>query len=236
LEVIHKPGCLGLYSLKPHPAKKIWILFKLSLCFRAFSRETGGTEMQIATMAIVMAAAGTPAMTAVPAVEYAADICIHTGASDWRILEPAKAIASKMFASIGVTTRWHGGWHMCPAGALQVWLDGDTPVKFFPGALAYARPYEGTQIHVFLDRVINEPNSEFRPILLAHVLAHEITHILEGVSSHSDTGLMKAHWGNRDFSEMAWRPLPFAAQDVELIHAGLAKRRAILAAKARPMQ
>jgi hypothetical protein len=148
----------------------------------------------------------------------------------------AKSIAGKMFAKIAVTTRWHDDWHVCPADALQIWLDANTPVKFFPGALAYARPYEGTQIHVFLDRVIKEPSSKLRPILLAHVMVHEITHILEGVSSHSDRGVMKAQWDSRDFSEMAWRPLPFAMQDVELIHAGLAKRTAILAAKAPPMQ
>ena len=35
---------------------------------------------------------------------------------------------------------------------------------------------------------------------------------------------MKARWDRRDFRNMVWRPLPFAAEDVELIHSGIANR------------
>jgi hypothetical protein len=58
--------------------------------------------------------------------------------------------------------------------------------------------------------------------LLAHVLVHEITHILEGIPHHSQDGVMKAHWTPQDIVRMASRPLPFDPQDVALIQYGLA--------------
>ena len=62
--------------------------------------------------------------------------------------------------------------------------------------------------------------------VLAHVLVHEITHILQGLSRHSESGVMKARWDSQDFAQMSWKPLPFTAEDVDLIQRGLAARDA----------
>jgi hypothetical protein len=56
---------------------------------------------------------------------------------------------------------------------------------------------------------------------MAHVLVHEITHMLEGTCRHSATGIMKAHWDYRDYCEMRGRPLLLAQEDVDLIYNGL---------------
>jgi hypothetical protein len=56
------------------------------------------------------------------------------------------------------------------------------------------------------------------------VLTHEITHILQGVSRHSKSGVMKAHWDAVDYQDMTWRALAFAPEDIELIHLGLRRR------------
>jgi hypothetical protein len=98
-----------------------------------------------------------------------------------------------------------------------------------PHALAYAMPYEGTRIVIFFDRVQQAVDPRSVPALRAHVIAHELGHILEGVISHSATGLMKANWDEDDPSEMAWKPLPFAPVDVFLIHQGLLHRAALVA-------
>src|ERR1022692_2423743 len=58
-------------------------------------------------------------------------------------------------------------------------------------------------------------------LAMAHVLVHEITHVLEGISRHSSTGIMKAQWNKNDFFEMRRKPLPFAQEDVNLIYDGL---------------
>jgi hypothetical protein len=65
--------------------------------------------------------------------------------------------------------------------------------------------------------------------LLAHVLVHEITHVLEGISRHSATGIMKDRWDDNDYSEMRRKPLRFAQEDVNLIYDGLKARQARVA-------
>jgi hypothetical protein len=61
-------------------------------------------------------------------------------------------------------------------------------------------------------------------------MAHKITHILEGVKRHSDTGIMKATWTPDDTREMARHPMTFAAEDVNVIHQGMDARGALVAA------
>ncbi len=65
--------------------------------------------------------------------------------------------------------------------------------------------------------------------LLAHVMVHEITHPLEGISRHSETGVMKVNWTEDDVKTIKLHPMKFAAEDVELIHRGLTVRSATLA-------
>jgi hypothetical protein len=87
------------------------------------------------------------------------------------------------------------------------------------------RRNEGTHIVVFYDRV-EKREPRLVPELLAHVLAHEMGHIFEAISRHSASGVMKAQWDEDDFSQMAWKPLPFAPEDVDLIHQGVRNRAA----------
>jgi hypothetical protein len=99
-----------------------------------------------------------------------------------------------------------------------------TPEHLKPGALAYALPYEGTDIEVFYDRILSMVCPSTAPHLLAHVLVHEITHILQGVARHSDTGIMKALWTPDDFHEMSRHPMHFAPEDLKLIRLGMRGR------------
>ena len=138
---------------------------------------------------------------------------------------PAQALAGKMFANIGISLDWGKGEPAGESSQAYVFIDlvEDTPESRMPGALAYALPYEGRHITVFLDRIAKgcDPAT-----VLAHVMVHEITHLLQGVIRHSDTGVMKARWTGTDFGGMRVTPLPFTRQDVELIYSGLAKRPA----------
>lgn len=127
--------------------------------------------------------------------------------------------AAEMFARIGVPVKYLSAKH-CPARALAVSMSMHTPASLHPGALAYAMPFERTHIVVFLDRVQAFPDTQ-RDWVLAHVLAHEIAHMLEGAPHHSDSGVMKAHWDEADFVSMCRRALPFAAEDVDLIQRGM---------------
>jgi hypothetical protein len=138
----------------------------------------------------------------------------------------ARMVAGIMFESIGIRLCWFLGE---PSGrklvddAIVLELVANEPASEHPGAAGFAFPYEGTHVRIFYDRIGSCVDCGGH-ILLAHVMSHEITHILEGTSHHSQTGLMKAHWDENDLKHMKFEPLPFASEDVTLINFGLKER------------
>jgi hypothetical protein len=137
----------------------------------------------------------------------------------------AQGLAKEMFATIGIRLDWRIGEPPRTQSAQHIFIEfvTHTPANLRPRALAEALPYEGVHIRVFYDRVWSQARS-LRAVLLAHVLVHEITHVLQGIDRHSDSGVMKAVWTGEDYSEMRVGALPFAPEDVELIQLGLARR------------
>ena len=53
------------------------------------------------------------------------------------------------------------------------------------------------------------------------MLAHEIGHVLQGSARHSEIGIMKANWSEREVMSMATKQLQFTRLDIELIREGL---------------
>jgi len=188
--------------------------------------------MKHAIMTAVMALTAMAAPGSNP--ENTVTVCLdgHPGF----ILTAASAIASTMFAAIDVNVVWRRVLTGCPADAILVSFKDQTPTEFLPGALAYALPYEGTHICLLYDRVVQARETRQAANIMAHVLVHEITHILQGVCHHSASGIMKARWDGADFSQMAWEPLKFTAQDIQMIRQGLEARhnRFLLAAQIPP--
>lgn len=90
-----------------------------------------------------------------------------------------------------------------------------------PGVLASASP-SNASITIFNDRVAlaMQSSAKFPPPLLSHVVAHEIAHVLQGVSRHSESGILKARWDREDFFLMQQSRLTFTSLDVGLIRAG----------------
>jgi hypothetical protein len=126
---------------------------------------------------------------------------------------------AESFSSIGVNIDWRVG--LPPASSrrvIGVELVTNTRRTNLPGALACAQPYDRSAIQVFYDRIqyAKDPGR-----VLAHVLVHEITHVLQGIARHSSTGIMKASWDRDDFDRMRYTMLPFTEEDVELIRRGL---------------
>jgi len=162
------------------------------------------------------------------ATSSAVTICMKLGV-DGPPLIRAEQLASKMFAEIGVAIEWSGRdeCHL-KSGAIVVTLSYAIDPRKQPGAYAFARPYEGTHIVIFWDRIQHKLPRSGASILLAHVLAHEITHILQIDTRHSETGEMKAAWSDDDLFQMVERPLRFTERDVQLIYLGMAGRRASL--------
>jgi hypothetical protein len=131
----------------------------------------------------------------------------------------AERLASEMFGNIGITLHWRAGRPAAQdTDAIAIEFLTGTSRQFMPGSLAYALPYEGVHIRIFWDRVREFPAP---PELLAHVMVHEVTHIVEGTASHSEEGIMKAHWTSDDIFAMESKPLKFSPDDVDLIYSGL---------------
>jgi hypothetical protein len=113
---------------------------------------------------------------------------------------------------------------------VQVGFTNQVPTDQKPAALAYAMPFavDANVIRVFYERLrsVAGDRRSLEPTLLAHVLAHEIGHILQRSNQHSGTGVMKAHWDTPEFDAMAGKPMAFEPADVKLIHSGLESRKA----------
>lgn len=156
-------------------------------------------------------------------------VCTSGGSRVMVSAATAQQIAGQMFRRIGVDLEWRMASRSCPANGIVIELTTYTPADLHPLALAYAMPFEGTRVRVYFDRVrLRAGDSLAREYaLLAHVLAHEIAHILQGTDTHSPTGVMKARWDRQDYDQMTRRDrLPFAPVDVLLIQRGLEVRLA----------
>jgi len=158
-------------------------------------------------------------------------VCVAAGGeTPTLVVLGAEAIASRMFATAGVAIEWRSkGAAACRETAqsdtVSLELVTKTPAANHPGALAYAQPYQGSEIVVMFDRIERSAiRSSQVSNILANVMTHEITHLLQGSARHSETGVMKAHWGQEEFALMTYHPLPFAPEDIELIRLGLARR------------
>jgi hypothetical protein len=161
-------------------------------------------------------------------------VCVNSSSyASVLAINRAKAITSQMFATAGVALEWHSaGTAACrgfqPTRIVVLDFAANAPPNQHPGAMAFALPYEAVHIVVLFDRIQQNAGSAVEvSTLLAHVMTHEITHLLQGVSRHSRTGVMKAHWDAHDFAQMAYKPLPFAPEDIELIQLGLRPRAAV---------
>jgi hypothetical protein len=193
--------------------------------------------MKIMAVAIFAAAVGVGASAPqiVPTSGPVVTVCIDQLAGDAPDYT-ARAVASKIFSAIQVRIAWKSGRACQASDAFHVHFTSRTPANLKPGALAFARPYQGDYIEIFYDRVRSTAAPGNVGHLLAYVLVHEITHILQGFAHHSESGIMKAHWSQDDYEEMSVNRLAFAAEDVWLIQLGLKDRAERLEAAADPQE
>jgi hypothetical protein len=186
--------------------------------------------MRLTAMAMMMAATVAGGWAAESGdAQRKVTVCAERGSAG-PVANAAEVLASRMFSQIDVQIDWRAA-NSCAGlcNALTVSISDNTPANQSPGALAYALPYEGTHIVVFYDRIKGQVDGSMVPRLLAHVLVHEITHILQRVGRHSASGVMKARFNETDHFKMKGKGLGFTKEDIDLIHIGLAWRQARLA-------
>jgi hypothetical protein len=148
------------------------------------------------------------------------DVFVNRGETiPFETLQIAEAFAAHIISKAEVSIVWHGAVPATWKGGNRVMVVDvirNVPPSYRRGDLGYALVFDGIHISVFYER-IRQVNPSAEAFILAHVLAHEIVHLLQGVDRHSDAGLMKAHWDWRDFWNMRRSSLPFTSEDIRLI-------------------
>ena len=180
---------------------------------------------------VVGICAGENLLPAVGAVR-SVSVCLQAG-PDGLVRGTAEPLVSQIFAAIGVRIQWKREVAACIADrGIIVSLSYDTPTTTHPDAWGYALPYERNHVVVFYDRVQRTVRRTGTKNLMAYVLAHELTHMLQEVNRHSASGIMKPVWDSGDYFDMERGTLRFAPEDVDLIYMGLHARQAFATAKA----
>jgi len=149
--------------------------------------------------------------------------------------------AQVIFADTGVRVIWL----RCPAQANQAELSGcqpdDTnklflrivgqPASGFGSRHALGQAFSGEvgsqYATVFHDRVLamvasRKPGTE--ALVLGHVIAHELGHLMLGTSTHSSFGLMAAGWSAADLERAPAGLLEFSSAEAATIRAEVLRR------------
>jgi hypothetical protein len=154
------------------------------------------------------------------------DLFLNRRDASSELLGRATPLASEIFKKIGVRLNWHSGELPAGKAGFGIRTTEHAPESATPEALASARltGSGGVEITVYKDRLQRflSDRPSLAGVAAAYVLAHELAHAMQGVARHSESGIMKARWGDLDFQGMVFHKLMFAPVDVELIHHGLA--------------
>jgi hypothetical protein len=164
----------------------------------------------------------------------------HDGSVPNVTIQRAKLVASEILAKAAVKIIWQFGSPTethdpapAPCGdsnraPVSISVDFNRPRGLALRSietLAYTFPYAkgGPRIHVLYDHM--SPTYRNSPrlsgVLLGYILAHEITHVLQRIDRHSNSGVMKARWTVSDYGSMENATLRLAEEDVLLIRLGL---------------
>jgi hypothetical protein len=112
--------------------------------------------MKITAIAATALLAGIAANTGEAGQTEGMKVTVCTGSgvnNDFMLVESsAKTLATRIFADAGVHIDWRWSRY-CPMHAIRISFSTSTPKNRLPGALAYARPFEGVHIEIFYDRV-----------------------------------------------------------------------------------
>ena len=162
---------------------------------------------------------------------FIVDVYIDADNPIWKMLARSKPLVSRIFADAGVALTWHTA--IVRDNVKSIESDGraftirtvrKAPKNVAEAALACAHPFgsAGATITLYGDRLEQfVETSNLGYVALAYVLAHELAHVMQGISRHSSSGILKARWSDGDCHQMRLRALRFTAEDVDLIHEGL---------------
>ena len=174
---------------------------------------------------------------------------------DSGVMQRAQRQTERIFEQFGVETAWlhcptspeQLASNRACAGRLQ---PNDLVLKILPsemskrfgfkrGIFGFALPTAvgtpGNNISLFFARVqdlayyggVGRGYENAQAIILGHMMAHEIGHLLLGPDSHSSKGVMNFPWDKRVLQDMERGRLKFTTKEQARIHAELERRWAL---------
>lgn len=153
----------------------------------------------------------------------------------WAIVE-----TNRLFRAAGIQLYWEQvsreAWQSaaaCPQEnerrSLLMRLMLKAPLTASPGALGTARPFAqaGTQVSIFIDRLeaLRHSMTTEDYVMLGHMMAHEIGHVLLHSTEHSAGGVMQTRWTGMSWHLASQGLLAFRPEEAERMNAGLAEFR-----------
>jgi hypothetical protein len=155
------------------------------------------------------------------------------------MLAQAQHMVTGILAGAGVRVHWKLGnpkrKHTGPGSeraqcGIEIRVDFISRAPEDVSSWAFARSFplqtRELRIDVLVDRF--GPILRSQPLLagplLGHVLAHEIAHVLQGVSRHSEAGILRARWNGNDYRQMQRQLMEFDRAEVKLIRLGIESR------------
>ncbi len=160
-------------------------------------------------------------------------------------LKVAKEVAANIYENAGVWVEWldcylsEGEFKHNPecgrltAATLVVRImprSRAEGLKQPPSALGFAQLDHsggfGYYANVFYHRVeeLSGLWTSSRPVVLGHVIAHEVGHLLLGQGGHSRAGLMTANWDRKELERVNQRTFIFNSQQAKEIRARFLER------------
>jgi hypothetical protein len=160
-----------------------------------------------------------PSRSAEPSLRITVGVYNYARVSD-ATLSRAERKAARVFREAGIELRWVD----CPVSPAEVgkhpgcegpWGPTKTTIKILPRFMAARLPQHSgglglavlgngeqfpSEAYIFFRRVKQEARlgNSYASVVLAHVMAHEIGHLLLCAKGHSHTGIMRATWLRKD--------------------------------------
>ena len=170
----------------------------------------------------------------------------YAGASE-DTLRRAKTAAASVFRNIEIETVWvdckrPGVVGLADAACTDNQGPTDLVLRLLPHSMAKRyglRPRVlGIALHggkaefgyvagIFFDRIQGLPgwrSADERPVILGHLIAHEIGHLLLGSGKHSLAGLMRPGWDRKQLKEAVSGTLHFSSRQAKRIRADVLDR------------
>jgi len=175
-----------------------------------------------------------------------------------KTVERATEVAARVYAKAGIETKWM----KCHTGTGEQLRNPACQEKPGPNVLlvrllsksmtarvkvnrhvfGFAAPSKtggfGVIAAIFCHRVarLAEEVESSEGLILGHVLAHEIGHLLLGYGGHSKRGIMRLHWGESDLADAAIGQLVFTGKQIKKIRAQAEARENAVRAKLAPLR